>query len=167
MKRQEIEDILALPVLAKKHQSFVDWIVTGLTPTQAAKKAGFANPTASGRDMMERSDVMQYLEYHRAKHMQEMKITRERIQEGLMEAIDVARDMGDAGSMIRGWSEVARLTGLNAPAKQEIEITHTQRHQLTNKQLEQLTHTQLLELTGESLEIEDVEFEEIFDSDVH
>lgn len=159
-------DFLELPVLSAKHQKFVDWLATGLTPSAAARKAGFSNPQDVGPDLIKRPNIRLHVEYYQAQHAKEMGMTRERIQEGLLEAIDVARELGDAGSMIRGWAEVARVTGLNAPVKKEVELTVNPQGEMTQAKLRALPTTQLLELVGQNPTIEDVEFEEIFDQDI-
>lgn len=160
------DDFLELPVLPAKQQAFVDWIATGLTPTAAARKSGYSHAPQRGGELLINPAIRLHIEYHQAQHAKEMGMTRERIQEGLLEAIDVARELGDAGSMIRGWAEVARVTGLNAPAKQEVDITVNAQGEMTKAKLRALPTTQLLELVGQEPAIEDVEFEEIFDQDL-
>ena len=39
-------------------------------------------------------------------------MTRGKVQEELLKAVEIARMNGDAGSMIRGWSEIGKLCGL-------------------------------------------------------
>lgn len=160
------DDYLELPVLPAKQQAFVDWIASGLTPTAAAKRAGYSKPGTIGPDLMIREEVRLHIEYHQAQHAKEMGMTREKVQEGLLEAIEVARELGDAGSMIRGWAEVARIAGLNQPDKKEIDVNINTAGQATQRQLRQLPTTQLLELVGQEVTIEDAEFEEIFDQDL-
>ena len=159
-------DGIDLPVLTARRQSFVDWVVSGLSPTAAARKAGYEDPSGSGRRAMDSPDVQEHIQFHQRLHLDEMAMTREKIQEGLLEAINLAKEVQDPGSMIRGWSEIARLTGLNAPEKKEIDLKVDPNGQIAVKQLEQMPTTQLLELAGGELDVIDGDFEEIFDQDV-
>ncbi len=155
-----------LPALTGQQQSFVDWVTSGLSPTAAARKAGYKSPSTSSRQLLEKPEVVEHIEYHQAQHLNEMAMTREKIQEGLIRAIQIAEEVQDPGSMIRGWAEIAKLTGLNAPEKKEIDLKLDSEGHIAVKQLEQMPTTQLLELAGGELDVIDGDFEEIFDQDV-
>ena len=168
MAHLDDEEYLDLPVLNKRQQAFVDWYVTGLNATAAARKAGYGGSRANGTKLLKNPDVVAHIEYHQQAHAREMKMTRERVQAGLLEAIDLAKELSDPGNMIRGWAEVARITGLNQPEKHEVDIRALPAGgQALLKQLEKLSTTQLLEMAGRETDAIDGQFEEIFDSDLN
>jgi hypothetical protein len=65
--------------------------------------------------------------------------------------------------MIKGWTEIARICGLIAPAQTEVKVSTGQ--PLLPEKLKELPTEQLLRLVGKrrELEILDVEYEEVKD----
>jgi phage terminase small subunit len=55
-----------------------------------------------------------------------MEIDRQRVLEGLLEAVEMARIQQDPGAMIRAWAEIGRMCGFFAPeraVKVDVNIT--------------------------------------------
>jgi hypothetical protein len=75
----------------------------------------FAAGQKAGDQVEESPVVQEELAKARADLAKRTGITREDIASGLQEAIDMARTMADPQAMIRGYSEMAKLLGLNAP----------------------------------------------------
>lgn len=64
---------------------------------------------------------------------------------GLLDAVEAARLQGDAGAMIRGWSEIGRLMGYYAPERQ-IKIHANIAAKRVIDKLETLSDQELLKL---------------------
>jgi hypothetical protein len=58
--------------------------------------------------------------------MTSAQITRADVIDGFMEAINIARLAADPASMIKGWSETAKVLGLYAPEVKKIEMSMNQ-----------------------------------------
>jgi len=53
---------------------------------------------------------------------QRVEINKERVVAELMAAIEIAKARLDAGAMIRGWCEIAKMLGLYAPETMKMNI---------------------------------------------
>jgi hypothetical protein len=52
-----------------------------------------------------------------------VNMTRKKVMDGFLDAIEMARTMADPNSMIKGWSEVARMCGYYAAETKKIEVS--------------------------------------------
>lgn len=105
--------------LSPETRDYIYWRGLGLTRAQAYRRS---HPTVTPAQANHRGRVLeskpvvrdaiaQILEENRVRY----NIDRDAVVEGLMEAINVAREQSDARSMISGWTEVGRITGVEAP----------------------------------------------------
>jgi len=149
-----------LPSLKPSYEVFVEHMAAGENQTAAARAAGFKDAPQAGVRLIRRSDIQGHLAVALERNRREMGITRAKVQEGLLEAVEMARADGDAGSMIRGWSEIAKLCGLYGPEQKQVEISTGP--QVGLDQLEKLSQCELLELVGDSVDEMDEALEEVF-----
>jgi hypothetical protein len=59
----------------------------------------------------------------RAETARDHKITRKNVLDGLKEAIDMARIIGDPGVMIAGWREVGKMCGFYEAVKVKVDVS--------------------------------------------
>lgn len=77
-------------------------------------------------------------------------IKRMDIVEGILDGIGIARVQADAGNVIKGYVELAKILGLNVPEQTKPELTHAQRHM--RSKLEGLSDEQLYDIaTGANI----------------
>lgn len=84
------------------------------------------------------------VEAERDRWQQAYDITRRDIVTGLTDAINMAMATQDAGSAVRGWAEIAKLTGLYAP--QRVSVSSNNTHDITVRNMEHMTDAELLRL---------------------
>lgn len=97
-------------VLTQRQEDHANAILSGETvygATETAKLPKVANFIAAKRT--ELSDALQ--------------ITRADAIEGMRDAVNMAKLAGDPMSMIRGWSEIAKMLGLYAPEVKKVELS--------------------------------------------
>lgn len=76
-----------------------------------------------------------------------MEVDRQRVLEGLLEAVEMARIQQDPGAMISGWREVGRMCGFYAPERAvKIDLNITAKRVI--EQMEMLTDAELIEEVG-------------------
>ena len=132
--------------LTQKEHDFLNAIEMGLTTTQAVKRAGYKNTSILG-DLLKKPHIASRMKDIRENIANENKMTRDKVMEGIAEAIDMAKLMGDPQSMIRGWSEVAKMCGYYAPEKKELKLSVGARRLKT--EFESLPQEELLKLASE------------------
>lgn len=143
-------NVVTIDGLSPSERAFVEWFAQGLTQTQSATRAGYANPTSSGNDLMHRPEILTAIEAAKSAFHDIARVSREDIVEGLKEAIDMARTMADPLTMITGWRELAKVCG-HYENKTKIEVNHTGNVQLEH--LNQKSDAELLKLIeGERIE---------------
>lgn len=94
----------------------------------------------------------------RAKYEAAADITRRKVIDGIIEAIDMARLQADPATMIGGWKEIGKLCGHYEPTKTQLVVTFQGR--ATLEKLEQMSDTELLKLSSQEIE---GEFTEVSD----
>jgi len=91
---------------------------------------------------------------------------RKQVLQGILEAIEIAKDMRQPGAMITGWKEVGRMCGFYEPERKEITLSVDKKQVL--EELRSMSTTELLEYAARK-EAEDhaldAEFEVVEDDD--
>lgn len=99
--------------LPSKQARFVaEYLVDG-NGAQAAVRAGYARSGAKvqAARLLKNEHVLAAVRSGQREISDRLALSRERVVSEIVEAIDIARQAGDAGAMIRGWSEIAKLLG--------------------------------------------------------
>jgi phage terminase small subunit len=130
--------------LNDRQRKYVEGIEVGLDPTQAAKRAGYKNPKHDVQRLKKDPEVIKALEAVHATHRAELKMTREKVQDIVTEAIEMARLMSDPLAMIRGAQELNKMCGFYAPEVKEVHLNGKQRRLKT--ELENMSEQELLAL---------------------
>lgn len=139
--------------LTAEQAAFVKHISTTLmTPTAAARIVwpNVKQPAQRACLELKKPQVKVAMAIERAKYESAADITRRKVIDGFMEAIDMARIQADPTAMIGGWREIAKVCGHYEPTKQELIVTF--RGQNTLKQMEQMSDEQLLKLAHQEIE---------------
>lgn len=138
----------------------------GLTPTQSAKAAGYSYPSKHATNLERRPRIAAAIERIHLQLREEMKIERQDVVNGFLEAIEYAKRMDDAGNMIAAWREIGKMLGHYEPEVKRIEVSENQKR-LTTK-LEGLSDNELLALMKKEqhtalMDAIDGEWEEVTD----
>ena len=91
----------------------------------AAIRAGYSRHTARqiAHELLTVPDIAAAVRAGEAQIAREAEISRRKVLEGLQEAIELARAKADAGAMIAGWREIAKLCGYYAPERHELRLS--------------------------------------------
>lgn len=134
----------ALSEQQKKFIYFLD--VVGCAVARAAELSGVSPYDAA--KMLEDPEVAHVRQVQKDQTRAKTGFTREDVTEGIHDAITQAKLLADPMAQIRGWTEIARINGLDAAKKVEVEITVTNPN-APAEQLRQLTTGQLAKLVDE------------------
>ena len=86
------------------------YAVEGMTASAAAKLAGLE--AKQGQTLLRREDIRTQIQAAFDENAKRLDVGRDDVLRGMKEAIDMAKIIGDPTAMIRGWSEVGKITGL-------------------------------------------------------
>jgi hypothetical protein len=115
--------------ITQKEKLLAEAIFGGLPQSVAKKHAGYA-ASAVVKNIMEKSNVAKYFKYLSITSKKKVHYTRESIAEGIAEAIEDAKLIGDPMAQIRGWTEIGKMYGHYAPEVKRIEVTTSQQQLL-------------------------------------
>lgn len=150
-----------LHYLTEQQKIFVDQIMKGKGPNVAARIAGYSQPDAQGYTIAKSPKVQAAIKYLHKKHEQASQMTRKKVMDGMLEAIDMARMQADAGVMIAGWREIGRMCGYYAPEVKKIDINISAKRVIDK--LETLSDADLVKMIEDSSQVIEAEATEILE----
>lgn len=110
-------------MLTDKQSAYVELRAMGADQQNAVKTVyGPSMNTTDAKDIEKSPKVTQALINARAKNAYMLGLTREKVLQGFMDAIDQARVMADPVAQIAGWREIAKVCGFYAPETKKVEI---------------------------------------------
>lgn len=101
--------------LSKQQAMYVAYRERGHTKQKSAVLAGYADVDKAGYAVEKSLTVQEELEKARREVAEKTGITRDDVVAGMLEAVEMAKVMGDPQSLIRAWSEIGKIHGHYAP----------------------------------------------------
>lgn len=86
-------------------------------------------------------------------------MTKKKVIDGFLEAIEMARTMAEPMTMVSGWREVGKMCGFYEPTRAELKVTVEGARTL--ERMKTMTDAELLALTHEEAETIDADFKEV------
>ena len=146
--------------LTDKQRGFVHNVLRGMTQTMAARAAGYTHPREAGSKLIREPHVQESIRFLQGKYEKAAQMTRKKVMDGMLEAIEMAKIQGDPGVMVSGWREIGRMCGYYAAEKREINVNITAKRAVDK--LETLSDDELLEMIEKDSEAIEGEFTEVF-----
>lgn len=137
--------------LTDMQREFVKHVVKGASPVQAARAAGFKQPEFQGHELIRKPHIQDAVRYAYKRHEKVADVSRKRVMDGLLEAIEIAKIQADAQNMVAGWREIGRMCGYYAPEVKKIEVNVTAKRVIS--QLETLSDEDLLRMVEENAQV--------------
>lgn len=135
--------------LSPRQRAFVEGVVrAGKSKRQAAHDAGYSSPRSAVQRLETSTAVQKALETEHKAHEEALNMTRKRVVDGLIEAVDMARVKADPLSMVAGWREVAKICGYYEPVKHQVEVSVN--GQVLLNQITSMSDADLLKLADEA-----------------
>lgn len=150
-----------LHYLTDQQKLFCEQIMKGKSPGVAARIAGYVQPESQGYQIVKSPKVQAAIQYMHKKHEAAAQMTRKKVMDGFLEAIDMARMQADSSTMVAGWREIGRMCGYYAPEVKKIDISITAKRVIDK--LETLSDDDLLQMVEENAKIIEGEAVEILD----
>jgi hypothetical protein len=119
----------------------------GLSVGQAIQKVGCHKE--SGYSAAKNPKVQAYAREEMKRNEGAVEMSRGRVMDGYLEAIEMAKMQADPLTMVRGWTEVAKMCGYFAPDVKKIEISLSAKR-LVDK-MEQMSDDELLKFADPSI----------------
>jgi len=133
--------------LSPRQQRFVAEYLASGNGTRAAVRAGYgrAGSHVAASRLLKNDKVLAAVDSGRRELAARHEITRDRVIEELEQAIEIAKAKGDAGAMIAGWREIAKICGYYA-AEKSLKVDVNIAAKRVIGQLEALSDVELAEI---------------------
>ena len=109
--------------LTDKQRAFAKAWAEGDTIPNAVIRAGYAEVPAYGYRLAAMPNILAAYHAEKAKYEEACQMTRKKVMDGLLEAVEMAKLMSEPATMVAGWREVGKMLGYYEPTKQKIDIS--------------------------------------------
>lgn len=147
-------------VLTDKQHAFVaNKVDMGMSDNRAAKEAGYSDKAAA-RNLNTLPKIQNAIAERQEAYQEVVQMSRKRVMDGLLEAVDMAKLKADPLSMVAGWREIAKICGYYEPTKVQVDVSVNGKMLL--HQMSSMSQEDLLKLAdmGDALEGEFQEIDE-------
>lgn len=108
--------------LTMKQREFIKYWAEGHPITHAATLAGFSDRSTAAYKMAKDPAVLKIYNQEKAKYEAAAGMTRKKVMDGLIEAVEMAKLQADPTAMIAGWREVGKMCGYYAPIEKRVKV---------------------------------------------
>lgn len=129
--------------LTDLQKAFVKAWAEGESITSACVKVGYSDHKLAYR-LARMPNVLKLRAEYAAKYEEAAQMSRKKVMDGFLEAIEMAKLMAEPANMIAGWREIGKMCGYYAPVETRVKLDVTGNVTMTN--LVQMTDAELLEL---------------------
>src|SRR5690606_20870408 len=134
--------------LTEMQRGFVHQLVHNkLNQTAAARQAGIPQPGSALLNRVRDPEGLNAISAERDEYAKASGVTKKKVIDGMLEAIDMAKIKADPIAMISGWREVGRMCGFYEPTKHKVEVSVN--GQLMMQRIQSMTDEELLALVEE------------------
>lgn len=130
--------------LTDKQKLFVKFWAEGESIMSASTRAGYADGGTIAYRMVKMPNILALKSRYEAKYEADAQMTRKKVMDGLLEAIDMAKLLADPTAMISGWREVAKMCGYMEPVKHRVDVNVT--GNITMDRINRLSDAELLKM---------------------
>lgn len=153
-------DIMDLGVLTERQRLFVEHMASGkMHKTAAARAAGYSHPRRNCVRLLAMPHIRKAIADAHAANAAASDMTRKKVVDGFVEAIDIARIKADPMAMVSGWREIGRMCGFYEPTTSRVEVSV--KGQMLIKQMSTMSDDELLAMLQSEAEPIEGEFEAI------
>lgn len=108
-------------VLSEKQRQFALYVGRGMTQHAAAKAVGYSQGSVGGLMLMPK--IRMAIAEEREAYAIASQMTKKKVMDGLIEAVEMAKLKADPMAMISGWREIGKMCGFYEPTKTQIELS--------------------------------------------
>lgn len=140
--------------LTDKQKKYVEFRLKGMSKVTAMKHAGYQDVERNAGRLETQPHIREALEKGWRKQEKMADMSKKKVLDGIMEAIEQAKMLADPSAQISGWREIAKMCGYYEPNRLQVEVSIAAKRIFS--QYESLSDEELLKLADSStIEAED------------
>jgi phage terminase small subunit len=129
--------------LTSNQLAFAQAWAAGESLTSAAARAGYADAQIGYR-LARMPNVLAVYNAEKLKYEAAAQMSRKRVMDGLLEAVEMAKLVSEPASMVSGWREIGKMCGYYEPVKHVLDVNIT--GDVTVRQLNGMSDADLLKI---------------------
>lgn len=111
--------------LTEKQRAFVKFWAQGESIISASERAGYSDGAALAYRLVRMPNILRVYNHEKALYEEASQMTRKKVMDGLLEAVDMAKMLAEPATMVAGWKVVAQMCGYMAPVEKKLTINTT------------------------------------------
>ena len=146
--------------LTEQQRAYVNALVRDkMNKSAAARIAGYADVSDAVYALNNNARVQHAIALEQEEFARVSAMTKKKVIDGFLEAIDMARIQADPTPMIQGWTQIAKMCGYFEPTKHKIEVSVD--GNVVIQKLQQMDDGELLRLAEGDSDVIEAEFTEV------
>jgi phage terminase small subunit len=130
--------------LTDKQKLFVKFWAEGESITSASVRAGYNDGASIAYRMVRMPNVLRLYHEIKAKYEEAAQMSRQKVMDGLLEAVEMAKLMAEPATMVQGWKTIGQMCGYFAPVEHRMKVDVT--GNIVVDRLNSMTDAELLKL---------------------
>lgn len=155
------EEVLPESAFTEKMRAMAKFMADGKDIKTAGRLAGYSSKGGAFWAMTKQPHFRAYVKKLQLKNERMADMSRKRVLDGFLEAIEQAKMLAEPMTQIAGWRELAKMCGYYAPEVKTLNVNVSSQRLLT--QLETLSDKDLLELIEQDSEVIEGEARELLE----
>lgn len=140
----------------QRQRDFVHALVhMNKTQENAAKHAGYKDPQPTSCKLLRLPHVRALIAKEREEFAIANRMTKKKVMDGFLDAIEMAKIKADPIAMVSGWREIARMCGYFEPTRHQIQVSVAGK--IVVEKLQTLSDSELLRLAEGDSDVLDAE----------
>lgn len=111
--------------LTDKQKLFVQFWAKGESITSASVRAGYNDGASLAYRMVRMPNVLRLYEAEKQKYESAAQMTRQKVMDGLLEAVEMAKLLSEPATMVQGWKTIGQMCGYFAPVEHKVKVDVT------------------------------------------
>ena len=140
--------------LTEKQRLFVQYWAEGDSIPGASRRAGYNDAAAIAYRMVKMPNILALKAKYEAEWQETGQMTRQKVMDGMLEAIEMARLMSEPATMIQGWKTIGQLCGYFAPVEHRMKVDVT--GNIVVDKLNSLSDAELLKIISGDIKATDL-----------
>lgn len=123
---------------------FVKAWASGESIKTASARAGYNDDASYAYRMTVMPNILKIYREEKVKYEAACDMSRQKVMDGLLEAVEMAKLMAEPATMVSGWREIGKMCGYYEPTKVQVDVNVS--GEVSVRQLNNMSDAELLKL---------------------
>lgn len=136
-------------ILTERMKTFVKYWAQGDSIRNASDRAGYKDKGGQAFSVLvKRPEILALYDKEKKAYEAAAQMTRQKVMDGLLEAVEMAKLMAEPATMVSGWREIGKMCGYYEPTRHTVDVNV--QGNIVMQRLDKLSDAELLKLIQSS-----------------